>query len=100
MSLVSPSFSHIFLKRRSICSAVSLPRDLTLIMYGSFLLDQRAGHKALRQIVGLVALGSGTNLSTAPAVSAGSGAGTAECTAGRQFFKRHGFGAAGRHRGM
>src|SRR5436305_10222552 len=32
MSFVSPSFSHIFLKRRSICSAVSLPRDLTLIM--------------------------------------------------------------------
>src|SRR4051812_44345349 len=27
-----PSFSHSFLKRRSICSAVSFPRDLTLIM--------------------------------------------------------------------
>src|SRR6202453_2624393 len=32
MSLVRPSFSHIFLNRRNICSAVSLPRDLTLII--------------------------------------------------------------------
>src|SRR5580700_10357766 len=33
MSLVRPSFSHIFLNRRNICSAVSLPRDLTLIIF-------------------------------------------------------------------
>src|SRR5439155_25333528 len=32
MSLVKPSFSHIFLNRRSICSAVSLPRNFTLII--------------------------------------------------------------------
>ena len=32
ISLVRPSFSHAFLNRRSICSAVSLPRDLTLII--------------------------------------------------------------------
>src|SRR5436190_24253286 len=32
MSLVRPSFSHIFLNRRSICSAVSLPRSFTLII--------------------------------------------------------------------
>src|ERR1700678_592574 len=32
MSLVKPSFSHAFLKRRSICSAVSFPRLLTLII--------------------------------------------------------------------
>src|SRR5947209_7617725 len=32
MSFVSPSFSHAFLNRRSICSAVSLPRDFTLII--------------------------------------------------------------------
>src|SRR5438093_8715585 len=37
MSLVRPSFSHIFLKRRSICSAVSLPRLLTLIMRPHFI---------------------------------------------------------------
>src|SRR5271154_1967192 len=34
MSLVRPSFSHIFLNRRNICSAVSLPRDFTLIIVG------------------------------------------------------------------
>src|SRR5688572_12984454 len=32
MSLVRPSFSQTFLNRRIICSAVSLPRLLTLIM--------------------------------------------------------------------
>src|SRR5690348_9132833 len=32
MSFVRPSFSHIFLNRRSICSADSVPRALTLIM--------------------------------------------------------------------
>src|SRR5262245_60372779 len=32
MSLVRPSFSHAFLKRRRSCSAVSLPRLLTLII--------------------------------------------------------------------
>ena len=32
MSLERPSFSHNFLKRLSNCSAVSLPRSLTLIM--------------------------------------------------------------------
>ena len=36
MSFVRPSFSHIFLNRRSICSAVSLPRILTLIMRPRF----------------------------------------------------------------
>src|SRR5947209_4009063 len=35
MSFVRPSFSHIFLNRRSICSAVSLPRLLTLIIAGT-----------------------------------------------------------------
>src|SRR5690242_10075051 len=36
MSLVKPSFSHAFLNRLNICSAVSLPRDFTLIIQGSF----------------------------------------------------------------
>src|SRR6185503_522212 len=46
MSLVRPSFSHIFLNRRSICSAVSLPRSFTLIILNpskSYLNQRPAG---------------------------------------------------------
>src|SRR4051812_15050096 len=38
MSFVRPSFSHAFLNRRSICSAVSFPRAFTLII-GSVVLS-------------------------------------------------------------